>query len=49
VEPDNGANYRLYSETLTATDIVRGTDVEPSAEGKSLVTVLDSKIAEHRN
>ena len=47
VEPDNDANYRLYGKTLTATDIVRGTDVEPSAEGKSLVTMLDSKIAKH--
>jgi len=45
VEPDNDANLRLYGKTLTATDIVRGTDVTPSGEGKSLVTVLDSKIA----
>jgi SH3 domain-containing YSC84-like protein 1 len=45
VEPDNDANYRLYGKTLTATDIVRGTDVKPSAEGKSLVTVLDNKIS----
>jgi len=44
VEPDNDANSRLYGKTLTATDIVRGTDVKPSAEGKSLVTVLNSKI-----
>jgi lipid-binding SYLF domain-containing protein len=49
VEPDNDANYRLYEKTLTATDIVRGTDVKPSTEGKSLVTVLDSKIAKHNN
>ena len=44
VEPDNDANYRLYSKTLTATDIVRGTDVKPLGEGKSLVTVLNKKI-----
>jgi len=49
VETDNDANYRLYEKTLTATDIVRGTDVKPSTEGKSLVTVLDSKIAKHNN
>jgi lipid-binding SYLF domain-containing protein len=49
VEPDNDANYRLYGKTLTATDIVRGTDVKPSAEGKSLVTVLDGKITTHSN
>jgi len=44
VEPDNDANYRLYGKTLTATDIVRGTDVKPSTEGQSLVTMLDSKL-----
>lgn len=45
VEPDNDANYRLYGKTLTATDIVRGSDVKPSTEGQSLVSVLDSKLA----
>jgi lipid-binding SYLF domain-containing protein len=49
VESDNDANYRLYGKTLTSTDIVRGTDVKPSTEGKSLVTVLDSKITKHSN
>jgi len=49
VEPDNDANYRLYGKTLTATDIVRGTDVTASAEGKTLVTVLNSKITKHSN
>ena len=49
VEPDNDANHRLYGKTLTATDIVRGTSVEPSAEGKSLVAVLNSKISKHSN
>lgn len=44
VEPDNDANYRLYGKTLTATKIVRGTDVKPSGEGESLVTVLNGKI-----
>jgi len=47
VEPDNDANRRLYDKPLTATDIVRGTDVEPSAAGKPLVEVLDSKITKH--
>jgi hypothetical protein len=28
---------------VTATDIVRGTDVKPSGEGQSLVAVLNSK------
>ena len=44
VEPDNDANYRLYGKTLTATNIVRGTDVKPSADGQALVTMLDSKL-----
>jgi SH3 domain-containing YSC84-like protein 1 len=49
VEPDNDANYRLYGKTLTATDIVRGTGIKPSTEGKALVTVLNSKITKHSN
>ena len=47
VEPDNDANYRLYGKTLTATEIVRGTDVKPSTDGQALVTALNSKIAKH--
>jgi lipid-binding SYLF domain-containing protein len=47
VEPDNDANHRLYGQTLTATDIVRGTKVKPTTEGQSLVTVLDSKLTAH--
>src|SRR5277367_520957 len=49
VEQDDDANQRLYGKTLTATDIVRGTSVKPSAEGKALITVLNSKIAKHSN
>ena len=45
VEPDNDANYRLYGKTLTATDIVRGRNVKPSADGQALVAALDSKLA----
>jgi lipid-binding SYLF domain-containing protein len=47
VEPDNDANYRLYGKTLTATDIVRGTDVKPTTDGQALVTMLDSKLPKH--
>jgi lipid-binding SYLF domain-containing protein len=47
VEPDNDANHRLYGKTLTAGDIVRGTDVKPTADGKALVTMLDSKLTTH--
>lgn len=49
VESDNDANHRLYGKTLTATDIVRGTSVAPTTEGKALVAVLNSKIAKHSN
>jgi SH3 domain-containing YSC84-like protein 1 len=47
VGADNDANYRLYGKTLTATDIVRGTDVKPTADGKALVTMLNSKLTMH--
>jgi SH3 domain-containing YSC84-like protein 1 len=47
VEPDNDANHRLYGKTLTATDIVRGTDIQPSTEGQALVTVLNGKLPKH--
>ena len=47
VEADNDANYRLYGKTLTATDIVRGTDVKPTTDGRALVTMLDSKLTKH--
>ena len=47
VEPDNDANHRLYGKTLTATNIVRGTDVKASADGQALVTMLDSKLTKH--
>lgn len=44
VEPDNDANHRLYGKTVTATTIVRGHDIKPTAEGQSLVSALDSKL-----
>jgi lipid-binding SYLF domain-containing protein len=47
VEPDNDANHRLYNQTITATDIVRGTAVKPAGEGASLVSALDSKLTKH--
>jgi SH3 domain-containing YSC84-like protein 1 len=49
VEPDNDANHRLYGKTLTATDIVRGTDIMPSTEGQALVTALNGKLPKHGN
>lgn len=49
IEPDNDANGRLYGKQVTATNIVRGTDVMPSQGGESLVSLLNSKIATHSN
>ena len=49
VEPDNDANHRLYGKTLTATNIVRETGVQPTTEGKSLIAVLDRKLTKHSN
>src|SRR5499427_8454741 len=48
VEPDNDANHRLYDQTVSATDIVRGHAVKPSGEGQSLVSVLNSKLSARR-
>jgi SH3 domain-containing YSC84-like protein 1 len=45
VEPDNDANYRLYNQTVTATDIVRGNPVKPSGDAQSLVAALNSKLS----
>jgi SH3 domain-containing YSC84-like protein 1 len=45
VEPDNDANYRLYNQTVTATDIVRGNGVKASGDAQSLAVALDSKLA----
>ncbi len=48
VEPDNDANQRIYSQTLTATSIVRGHAVKPAGEGLTLVALLNSKLATHK-
>jgi lipid-binding SYLF domain-containing protein len=49
VEPDNDANYRLYGKRLTAGEIVRKSDVKPTAAGEPLVSLLDSKITKRSN
>jgi SH3 domain-containing YSC84-like protein 1 len=49
VESDNDANYRIYGKRLVATDIVRGTDVKATPAGEPLVTLLNSKIAKHKD
>jgi len=47
IDPDNDANFRLYGKRLTASDIVRGTDVKPPAAGEPLVSLLNGKITKH--
>jgi len=47
LEPDSDANFRLYGKRLTASDILQGSDVKPPAGGEALVSLLDSKIAQH--
>lgn len=49
LEPDNDANYRLYSKRLTAGDIVRTLAVKPVGAGHFMVSLLDSKISKHSN
>jgi SH3 domain-containing YSC84-like protein 1 len=49
VDSDNDANYRIYGKRLVAKDIVRSTDVKATPAGEPLVTLLDSKIAKHKN
>jgi lipid-binding SYLF domain-containing protein len=43
VAPDNDANNRLYGNNPDATSIVRGTSVQPTPGGHTLVALLDSK------
>jgi lipid-binding SYLF domain-containing protein len=47
LEPDDDANTRLYGKKLTATEIVRGTGVKPTAGGEPLVALLNSKVTKH--
>jgi lipid-binding SYLF domain-containing protein len=48
VSPDNDANNRLYGNNPDATSIVRGNTVQPTPAGHPLVSLLDSKTAEHK-
>jgi lipid-binding SYLF domain-containing protein len=43
LNPDSDANTRLYGKDFSARDIVTGKGVNPTAAGKSLVSLLDSK------
>jgi SH3 domain-containing YSC84-like protein 1 len=47
VEPDNDANDRLYGNKPAASDIVRGTSIQPTPAGQSLISLLASKAPAH--
>jgi SH3 domain-containing YSC84-like protein 1 len=49
LEPDEDANQRLYDKALTAKEIVIGNDVEPTAAGKQLILLLNTKASKHSN
>jgi len=44
---DTDANNRLYGKPTGAREIVRKSDVQPTAAGTALVEMLDSKIPKH--
>ena len=49
LEPDSDANQRLYDKALTAQEIMTGNAVKPTAAGKQLILLLNTKVAKHRS
>jgi len=49
VAPDNDANNRLYGNNPDATSIVRGSSVQPTPGGQTLVSLLNSKTMTHKH
>jgi SH3 domain-containing YSC84-like protein 1 len=47
LEPDEDANQRLYHKALTAKEIVIGNGVKPTAAGKQLILLLNTKASKH--
>ena len=43
LEPDSGADQRLYDKTVSASQVVTDNAVKPTPAGQSLITVLDSR------
>jgi lipid-binding SYLF domain-containing protein len=43
LEPDSGANQRIYDKTISAREIVIDSSVKTTPAGQSLVSLLDSK------
>jgi lipid-binding SYLF domain-containing protein len=49
LEPDNDANQRLYGKSASASDIVLAHEVKVTPGGESLVSLLYSKVARHKD
>jgi SH3 domain-containing YSC84-like protein 1 len=49
LEPDGDANNRLYGKGVSAHDIVLASSVTATSGGQSLVSLLNSKAATHKN
>jgi lipid-binding SYLF domain-containing protein len=47
LEPDEAADHRLYGRALTAKEIVIGNDVNPTAAGKQLILLLNTRASKH--
>jgi SH3 domain-containing YSC84-like protein 1 len=47
LEPDEDANQRLYEKALTVTEIVIGNDAKPTAAGKQLMLLLNTRASKH--
>ena len=43
LEPDSGADQRLYDKTISAREIVIDSAVKPTPAGQSLVSVLEKR------
>ena len=44
---DDSANQRLYGKAVSASDIVRGSSVQPTTAGQAFASLLDSKVGAH--
>jgi lipid-binding SYLF domain-containing protein len=47
LEPDGSANKRLYQRAVTAKEILLEGAVEPTSGGKTLISLLNSKVPKH--
>jgi len=49
LEPDSDANQCLYGKSASASDIVLANEVKVTPGGKSLVSLLYSNVARHKD